>query len=115
MLLDSDSALLPRLPEPSTVDYFASILKLGISAVPDWGGPASELFGIITAPLLGKRRDEWFEELRLRLNDLSAKVRGLTMESLARNEEFESVILQATQAAIKTHQREKLRRLEMRC
>jgi hypothetical protein len=111
MLTDSDSTLLEPVPDPAAVDYFAALVKLGISVIPDWGGPASELFGMLTAPLLGKRRDDWFEELRLRLNNLSAKVGCMTIESLARNEEFVSVVVQATQAAIKTHQQEKVEAL----
>lgn len=111
MLLDSGSSHLEPEPEPRAVDYFAALLKLGISAIPDWGSPASELFGILTAPLLGKRRDEWFEELRIRFNELSAKVESMTMESLARNEEFVSVIVQATQSAVKTHQERKIEAL----
>jgi len=111
MLLDSDSSLLAPQPEPTAVNYFAALVKLGISAIPDWGGPASELFGMLTAPLLGKRRDEWFEEIRLRLNELTGKVGGMTIESLARNEDFVSVVLQATQSAIKTHQRKKIEAL----
>jgi len=66
---------------------------------------------MLTAPLLGKRRDEWFEELRLRLNDLAAKVGGMSIQSLAHNEEFVSVVLQATQSAVKTHQRKKIEAL----
>jgi hypothetical protein len=62
---------------------------------------------MITAPLLGRRRDEWFEELRLRLNELSMKVDGLTIESMARNEQFVSAVAQATQAALRTHSSEK--------
>ena len=111
MLLRCASSLLAPQPESQAVDYFAALLKLGIAAVPDWGGPASELFGMLTAPLLGKRRDEWFEELRIRLNELTAKVGNLTLESLARDEEFVSVVVQATQSAIKTHQRKKLEAL----
>jgi hypothetical protein len=110
-MLFPEPASLARQPEPTTVDYFAALVKLGISAVPDWGGPASELFGMLTAPLLGKRRDEWFKELRIRLNELTAKVEGLTIESLARSEEFVSVVVQATQSAIKTHQQKKIEAL----
>jgi hypothetical protein len=53
-----ESSGLEPCPQPGAVDYFAEIVKLGISAIPDWGGPASGLFGMITAPLLAKRRDE---------------------------------------------------------
>lgn len=111
MVPNSYTSLLAPQPDPAAVDYFAAIVKLGISAIPAWGGTASELFGMLTAPLLGKRRDEWFEEMRLRLNDLTAKVGGLTIESLARNEDFVTVVVQATQSAIKTHQRKKIEAL----
>jgi hypothetical protein len=74
-MLESDSpSRLEPAPEPAVVDIFASIVKPGISAIPDWGGPAAELFGMITGPLLGKRRNEWFEDLRIAVNDLSRKV-----------------------------------------
>jgi hypothetical protein len=53
MLINAESLLLPPQPGPTAVDYFGGIVKLGISAIPDWGGPASELFGMLTAPLLG--------------------------------------------------------------
>jgi hypothetical protein len=110
-MLSPESPLLEPQPEPTHLDYFAAVVKLAVSSIPDWGGPASELFGMLTAPLLGKRRDEWFEELRLRLNDLTSKVEGLTIESLARNEDFVSVVVDASQTAIKTHQRKKIEAL----
>ena len=55
--------------------------------------------------------NDWCEEFRLRLNDLSQKVEGLTWEKLAEDEAFFSAFAQATQAAIKTHQKEKLEAL----
>ena len=109
--MNSGSEDIEPQPDPAAMDYFAAIIKLGISAIPTWGSPAAELFGMITAPLLGKRRDEWFEGIRLHLNDLTRKVDRLTIESLARNEEFVSVLVQATQSAAKTHQQEKIEAL----
>lgn len=110
--MEDDRLGMDPMPEPTAIDYFAAIVKLGISAIRDWGGPASELFGLITAPLLGKRRDEWFESLRNKFNTLCQKVDGLTIESLASNEQFISALLQATQAAVKTHHAEKLEALQ---
>lgn len=98
---------LPPAPKPTAADYAAALVKAGISAIPDWGSPAAELFGMITAPILGRRRDEWFEEIRLRLNELSMEEDGLTIESLMQNEEFVSALAQASQAALRTHQSEK--------
>lgn len=88
------SALAP-IPQQGAVDYFAQIVQLGISAIPDWGGAAAQLFGMIAAPLLGQRRDAWFEELRAQMNELSRKVDGLTIQALAHNEQFVSATLQA--------------------
>jgi hypothetical protein len=84
---------LPPQPSATSTDYFAVIMKLGIAAFPDWGGSAAELFGMVTAPLLGKRRDAWFEDLRLRFNDLIGEVEGLSPEALATNETFISALL----------------------
>jgi hypothetical protein len=68
-------------------------------------------FDLVTTPLRGKRLNDWCEELRLRLNDLSEKVSELTPEALAKNEAFVSAFAQASQVALKTHQAEKLEAL----
>lgn len=98
---------LETFPQPGAVDYFAQIMQLGISAIPDWGGPASQLFGMIAAPLLAQRRDTWFEELRAQLNEMSRRVEGLTIQALAHNEQFVDAILQAMPLALRTGQQEK--------
>jgi hypothetical protein len=49
--------------------------------------------------------------LRLGLNDLSRKVEGLTPERLIADEAFVSAFAHATQAALKTHQAEKIEAL----
>lgn len=102
-----ESLELEPYPQPGAGDYFSQIVKLGISAIPDFGGPASELFGMITAPLLGRRRDQWLEDLRAGLNDLSRRVESLTIHSLAHNERFVSAVVQATPAAVRTEQQVK--------
>ena len=56
------ASTLGPFPQSEAVDYFAPILQLAISAIPDWGGPASQLFGMIAAPLHAQRRDAWFKE-----------------------------------------------------
>lgn len=55
--------------------------------------------------------DSWCEELRLKLNDLSRIVNALTPEQLAQNEAFISAFEMATQAALRTHQTDKLNAL----
>lgn len=88
---------LEPLPQQSAIDWASGIVAAGISSVPQWwAAPAAVIFGMITAPLLSKRREEWFEELRLEINDLRRKVDSLTPEALSKNELFISVLVQAS-------------------
>lgn len=72
------------------------------------GGTAAELFGIVIAPPLAKRRDKWLEGLAADLRDLEAKVAGFSIAALSSNEEFVTAVMHATTAAMKNHQKEKL-------
>lgn len=100
----------PRLepaPDPTAFDYALAAAKAGTLAFP-FLGTGVTLFDLVTAPLRGKRMHDWCEELRLRLNDLSHKVSGLTPERLAQDEAFISTFAHASQAAMRNHQTEKL-------
>jgi hypothetical protein len=94
-------------PESTAFDYGLAVAKVAALAFPFLGAGIT-LFDLVTAPARGKRLNDWCEELRIRLNDLSEKVKGLTPEALATNDAFISAFAQATTAAIKTHQKEKL-------
>ncbi len=99
----------PRLgpaPERTAFDYGLAIAKAGSLAFPFFGAGVT-LFDLVSAPLRGKRLSDWCEELRLRLNELSQKVAGLTPERQAKDEAFISAFGHATQAALRTHQLEK--------
>jgi len=101
---------LPRLqpaPERDAFDYSVAAARVGGLVFPFLGAGAT-FFDLVTAPLRGKRLSSWLEELRIRLNDLSQKVAALTPESLALDDAFISAFAQATQSAVRTHQREKL-------
>jgi hypothetical protein len=104
--LNPDPRLQPA-PERTAFDYAVSAARVGGLAFPFLGTGAT-LFDLVTAPLRGKRLSNWLEELRLRLNELSQKVAGLTPESLAASDAFISAFAQATQAALRTQQAEKL-------
>ena len=97
-------------PGRTAFDYGLAIAKASALAFP-FVGTGVTLFDLVTAPLRGKRLSDWCEELRLRLNELSQKVDGLTPEALATSEPFISAFAQATQAALKTHDAEKLEAL----
>jgi len=94
-------------PEQTAFDYSLAIAKVCTIAFPFFG-PAITLLDLLTAPMRGKRFSDWCEGIRLQINEHSRKLDGLTPEALATNEAFISAFLQATQAALRTHQREKL-------
>lgn len=71
-------------------------------------GPLQVLFENLLGPSLEKRRWAWAEELADAVNEIKAEMEDLTPEKLAANEVFITVILQATQIAMRNHQEEKL-------
>ena len=113
MIDDDRPRNLDPITQQSAIDWASGIVTAGISAVPKWwAAPAAMVFGMITAPLLSKRRDEWFEELGLEINELRRKVDALTPEALSKNQAFISVLVQASQTALRTHEPEKLEALK---
>jgi len=98
--------------KPSTGDYAHAGVRAGLSTAPFLGGPLAEFFSMVIAPPLEKRRDAWMTELFTRLTMLEEQVEGFKIENLAKNEEFISTLLYATQVAMRTHQREKLEALQ---
>lgn len=89
-------------------DYVHSIVKTGLSAIPLIGGGASELFSLLIAPPVSKRRDKWLVQLAEGLEELKNNVPDFDMNSLVDNEVFITSVLHATQAAIRNHHEEKL-------
>jgi hypothetical protein len=95
------------LPQPQTGDYVHGIVRACLSAIPGIGSPAAEIFAIILAPPLTKRRDEWLQDLYADLKKLGERVGGFKIENLVENEAFISATFQASQIAFRTHQAEK--------
>jgi hypothetical protein len=100
------------LPSESTKrDVRDAVIKGALSAIPfGVGGAAAELFGLLSIPL-AHRRETWFQDLADRLGELEGYISGFRLDTLADNEQFVSATLQATQAALRTHQQEKLEAL----
>jgi hypothetical protein len=99
------------LPQPTLGDHVHLAVKAVLSALPVAGGPAAELFAAIIAPPLARRRDAWLQSVADGLDALRQKTDGFDPVSLANNSAFVSVALQASRAAIQTHQNEKLEAL----
>lgn len=94
------------VPQRSKGDAAHAIVKAGLSAVPMVGGPAVELFQYLVQPPLDKRREAWMKDVGAKLQELEKK--GLDLAKLQDNEQFISAVMQASQAALRTHKAEKL-------
>lgn len=99
-------------PEPSVEDVGHALVKGLISAIPALGGPAAELFGLVIAPPLEKRRNEWMNTVAKKILELEQKQAGFKIEELAGNQLFLTVVMQSTVAALRNHQKEKLDALQ---
>lgn len=97
-------------PAASKGDVAHSIARAGIGSVPVIGNAAVELFQLLVTPPLEKRRQAWMESIADGLNQLEEKQR-CTIEDLKSNDAFIDTIMQASQAAVRTSQQEKLEAL----
>ena len=97
-----------RNPKKSAGDVVRAVMKAGISAIPIAGAPAAEIFALVVAPPLEKRRDKWIESIGNGLRELAEKVEGFSIEELSSNESFITTVTHASQAAIRNHHKEKL-------
>jgi hypothetical protein len=51
------------VPKKSAMDVVHAVAKVGLSAIPQYGGVAAELFGAVLPPPLEKRRQDWYESV----------------------------------------------------
>jgi hypothetical protein len=75
--------------------------------IPFVGSPALEFFNALFGPPIEKRREEWAERVADGLRQLEAQGQ-VKWEELQTNEPFLTVVMQASQAAQRNHQKEKL-------
>lgn len=95
-----------EVPSRSIGDAAHALVKAGLSAVPLVGGPAVEIFQYVVQPPLDKRREAWMKDVGEKLQELERK--GFDLAKLQDNEQFISAVMQASQAALRTHKAEKL-------
>ena len=91
-------------------DYAHSATKGVLGMIPFAGSLVTEIFSIVIAPPLEKRRREWMENIVEKLKQLEEKGE-INLNSLSENEEFIDVVLQATSIAIKTSEKRKIESL----
>lgn len=95
------------LPSQTTGDTVQAIVRAGMSIVPA-GGAVAELIGLVIQPALSRRRDEWFNGVATDLQTVMDRPEAPTVEELSKNEVFVTTLLNASAAALRTHQKEKL-------
>jgi|SRR5208283_1732355 len=94
-------------PKSNWEDNAHLVARAGISCIPIAGGPALEIFSAIVSPSLEKRRQKWMEDVAESLRKLEAE-KSISLEDLQTNEQFITIVMQASQSAIRNHQQEKL-------
>lgn len=90
-------------PEPSTGDRVFLLANSVLSLIPG----ATELFQYFLSPPLERRRELWMKEIGDTLRYLDQN-QGIKLEDLQSNELFITILTQASNSAIRTHQKEKL-------
>lgn len=98
-------------PNEGPSDHAHRLVRAALGSVPGVGSAAVELFTALLTPPLEKRRAKWMEAVATELQKLSEDKR-ISIEGLRANEVFLDVLLEASQAAIKTSQESKLKALQ---
>ena len=95
-----------EISEATLEDRLHTLVKAGIASIPVVGAAASELFTVILASPLEKRRAEWMNDVAEHLKELE-EGGALNLKDLQNNETFITTVMQASQTAIRNHQSEK--------
>jgi len=101
-----------ELPQNSSKDYLHATIKGSLSVIPFVGGIVSEFFGLAVVSPLQKRHENWLKSLYEEIDYLKEQNVEYNIENLQKNENFISIVTQASQHAIKNHVVEKLEYLK---
>jgi hypothetical protein len=103
-------------PKPSIRDHLHTGVRVGLAAVPDINVPdfgsipvgsiALELFNSTIQPPIQRRQQKWMEEVAQKLFELETNG-NVKIEDLKRNELFNSILIESTIVAMKTHNQQK--------
>lgn len=83
-------------------------MKGVLGAIPFAGATAGEIFNMVIQPGVTQRQQQWMKDIADGLSKLENQVEGFNIEKLKNNDEFLSVLIEASQCAVRTHQEEKL-------
>jgi len=91
-----------RPPKKQPGDRVFEIVQAAASVMPVAGSGVAALMGLV-GPKIAQRRDEWFELFADKISELESRVEGFAESPM-----FITAVVEATNAALKTHEREKL-------
>jgi hypothetical protein len=94
-------------PKLGPADHGHAVGRAALSAVPFAGGAAVEIFNAVITPPIEQRRHKWMASVGSALEQLQ-KANATIVETLQHSEQFQSVLLHASWAAVRNHQEEKL-------
>jgi hypothetical protein len=100
-----------ELPEKNWKDYSHDTVKGSLNLVPVVGGTLATVFETVFSSPIDKRKEVWLKELAETVDELCRQIADLTPEKLSKNEEFISASLQASNIAVRTHHKRKLKAL----
>jgi hypothetical protein len=92
----------------SAGDIAREVGRAVVSVIPATGGPLQVAFENIFASPIEKRKEAWLEQLASVVEEVQERVADMTPEKLAANEAFVTIAMQASQVAIRNHQKAKL-------
>jgi len=101
-----DETLINPPTEP-TEDKVHRLVRATLGALPLFSGTAVELLNALIEPPIERRRSVWMEQVTVAINEIHQRL-GIDLENFKNNEEFISILIQASQIALKNHQTEKL-------
>src|SRR5215510_5168157 len=96
-----------RPPNRTSGDLVHVGVKALLGSIPLIGAAAAELFGLVVAPPLERRRGKWMREIGEALSRAHA-AKAIDLEQAASNDSFLDTALQASQIALRNHQDEKI-------
>jgi hypothetical protein len=67
---EAKETVISKMPKQRSDEILQAVARAGLSAIPMVGRPLAELLGVVIAPRLNKRKDEWLEALAERLAEL---------------------------------------------
>lgn len=88
-------------------DFAIAVTRATIASIPIVGGGAVEFFNLVVGDPAQKRRDEFYERLLERLQNLEGTISAITPENLANDEQFQATFIECAQISARTTQEQK--------